>query len=250
MSDHTKPVDDGIRLAKRIAAQLGCSRAEAERYIAGGGVSVDGEMVEDPASRVLPSQEVRVKPGASAEEAPPVTILLHKPAGFNSGVGARGEPSLACLVAEKHAAQSHGQPRFLKRHLSKLTLCTPLETDASGLVIYSQDFRVVRKLVDDAAKVEQEYIVEVAGTIKEGGLALLNHGLKFSGKPIAPMKVSWQNEHRLRFALKDVKPGLIDHMCGQVGLEIVEMRRLRVGRLPLAGLAVGEWRYLLDYERF
>lgn len=242
-------MEDGIRLAKRVAAQLGCSRAEAERYIAGGGISVDGSVVEDPASRVLPSQEVRVLPGASAEEAPPVTILLHKPAGLNSGVGTRGEPALDCLSPES-LAQAYGQPRFLKRHLHKLTLTSPLETDASGLVVYTQDFRVVRKLVDDAARVEQEYIVDVAGRIREGGLALLNHGLTFNGKPIAPMKVSWQSEHRLRFALKDVRPGLIDHMCREVGLDIVEMRRIRIGRVPMAGLQAGEWRYLLDYERF
>ncbi|MGI4720331.1 MAG: RNA pseudouridine synthase [Janthinobacterium lividum] len=241
--------DDGIRLAKRVAAQLGCSRAEAERYIAGGGVSVDGKVVEDPASRVLPAQDVRVLPGASSEEAPPVTILLHKPAGFNSGVGARGAPALDCLMPEA-LAQGHGQPRFLKRHLHKLTLTNPLETDASGLVIYSQDFRVVRKLVEEGERVEQEFIVDVAGAIKEGGLALLNHGLHFNGKPIAPMKVSWQSEHRLRFALKGVKPGLIDHMCREVGLEIVEMRRIRIGRVPMAGLQAGQWRYLLDYERF
>ena len=241
--------DDAIRLAKRVAAQLGCSRAEAERYIAGGGISVDGKVVEDPASRVLPAQEVRVLPGASSEEAPPVTILLHKPAGFNSGVGARGQPALDCLVPEA-LAQGHGQPRFLKRHLHRLTLTSPLETDASGLVIFSQDFRVVRKLVEEGERVEQEFIVDVAGAIKEGGLALLNHGLHFNGKAIAPMKVSWQSEHRLRFALKGVKPGLIDHMCREVGLEIVEMRRIRIGRVPMAGLQVGQWRYLLDYERF
>ena len=241
--------DDAIRLAKRVAAQLGCSRAEAERYIAGGGISVDGQVVEDPASRVLPSQDVRLLPGASGEEAPPVTILLHKPAGFNSGVGARGEPALACLTPET-LAPGHGQPRFLKRHLTKLTLTSPLETDASGLVVYTQDFRVARKLVEEASRVEQEYIVDVSGTIQEGGLALLNHGLSFSGKPIAPMKVSWQSEHRLRFALKDVRPGLIDHMCRAVGLEIVEMRRIRIGRVPMAGLQAGQWRYLLDYERF
>lgn len=241
--------DEGIRLAKRVAAQLGCSRAEAERYIAGGGISVDGKVVEDPASRVLPAQEVRVLPGASSEEAPPVTILLHKPAGFNSGVGARGEPALDCLVPEA-LAQGHGQPRFLKRHLHRLTLTSPLETDASGLVIFSQDFRVVRKLVEEGERVEQEFIVDVAGAIREGGLALLNHGLHFNGKAIAPMKVSWQNEHRLRFALKGVRPGLIDHMCREVGLEIVEMRRIRIGRVPMAGLQVGQWRYLLDYERF
>ncbi len=243
-------MEEGIRLAKRVAAQLGCSRAEAERYIAGGGISVDGAIVEDPASRVLPSQEVRVLPGASADEAPPVTILLHKPAGFNSGVGSRGEPAVGCVTAETHEAQGHGQQRFLKRHLTKLTLTSPLETDASGLVVYTQDFRVARKLVDEADRVEQEFIVDVTGAIKEGGLALLNHGLSFNGKPIAPMKVSWQNEHRLRFALKGVKPGLIDHMCREVGLEIVDMRRIRIGRVSMAGLPIGQWRYLLDYERF
>ncbi len=241
--------DEAIRLAKRVAAQLGCSRAEAERYIASGGISVDGIVVEDPASRVLPSQDVRVLPGASNEEAPPVTILLHKPAGFNSGVGARGEPALDCLTPES-LAQSHGQPRFLKRHLAKLTLTNPLETDASGLVVFTQDFRVARKLLEEGDRVEQEFIVDVTGAIKEGGLALLNHGLNFNGKPIPPMKVSWQSEHRLRFALKGVKPGLIDHMCGQVGLEIVDMRRIRIGRVPMAGLQAGQWRYLLDYERF
>lgn len=241
--------DESIRLAKRVAAQLGCSRAEAERFIASGGISVDGKVVEDPASRVLPSQDVRVLPGASNEEAPPVTILLHKPAGFNSGVGARGEPALNCLTPES-LAQGHGQPRFLKRHLHKLTLTNPLETDASGLVVFTQDFRVARKLVEEGDRVEQEFIVDVTGAIKEGGLALLNHGLNFNGKPIPPMKVSWQSEHRLRFALKGVKPGLIDHMCGQVGLEIVDMRRIRIGRVPMAGLQAGQWRYLLDYERF
>jgi 23S rRNA pseudouridine2604 synthase len=117
-------------------------------------------------------------------------------------------------------------------------------------LIYTQDFRVARKLIDDAERVEQEYVVEVAGTIAEGGLALLNHGLKFSGKPIAPMKVSWQNETRLRFALKGVRPGQIAHMVEAVGLSVVSMKRLRIGRISMAGVPVGQWRYLHEYERF
>ncbi len=99
-------------------------------------------------------------------------------------------------------------------------------------------------------RVEQEYIVEVQGTIREGGLALLNHGLSFNGKELAPMKVSWQNETRLRFALKGVKPGQIVHMCRMVGLSIVSLKRIRIGRVPMASLPAGQWRYLHDYEKF
>ena len=241
---------EGIRLAKRVAELVPCSRAEAERYIAGAGVTVDGVVVEDPATRVQPSQSVVVLPGASAEEAPPVTILLHKPEGMNAGVGMRGANALECLSAETLVAGGHGQPRFLKRHLARLTLCTPLETDASGLLVYSQDFRVVRKLLDDGERVEHEYVVDVAGGIREGGLALLNHGLTFNGKPVNPMKVSWQSEGRLRFAAKGVRPGQLEHMCAAVGLTVTDIKRLRVGRMSMGGLPAGQWRYLTDYERF
>ncbi|MDB5792524.1 MAG: RNA-binding protein [Massilia sp.] len=243
-------LNEGIRLAKRVAELVPCSRAEAERYIAGGGVSVDGVVVEDPATRVTPIQTVAVLPGASMEEAPPVTILFHKPSGMNSGVGARGASALDCLKEETLLAGVHGAPRFLKRHLARLTLATPLETDASGLLVYTQDFRVARKLIDDGERVEHEYVVEVSGGIKEGGLALLNHGLTFSGKPIAPMKVSWQSEGRLRFAAKGMRPGQIEHMCSAVGLEVTDIKRLRVGRISMGALPAGQWRYLAEYERF
>ena len=241
---------DGIRLAKRVAELAACSRAEAERYIANGGVSVDGVVVEDPATRVLPSQGVVLLPGASMDEAPPVTILLHKPSGMNAGVGARGAPALDCLTQETLLAGVHGAPRFLKRHLARLTLATPLETDASGLLVYTQDFRIVRKLVDDGDRVEHEFVVDVSGGIREGGLALLNHGLAFNRKPINPMKVSWQSEGRLRFAAKGMRPGQIEHMCAAVGLEVTDIKRLRVGRMSMGGLPEGQWRYLAEYERF
>jgi len=227
---------DGIRLAKRLAAQLGCSRADAERYIAGGWVSIDGVMAEDPAARVAPGQQVALLPGASAEEPLPVTILLHKPAGVGTTA------ALAALGPDTLA----GKGRFLKRHLHKLVLATPLETQASGLVVFTQDWRVQRKLVEESKRIEQEYVVEVSGAILEGGLERLNAG----GRADAPLKASWQSEARLRFAGKGILPGQIERLCLGVGLTVTGLRRLRVGRLALSGLPAGEWRYLQEFERF
>ena len=242
--------DTTIRLAKRVAEMMPCSRAEADKYIAGGYVSVDGQLVEEAGARVADDQEVTLDPEATLVELAPVTILLHKPAGLNAGLDANGAPATDCLTLETLVLPDHGNQRFLKRHLVNLTLTSPLETSASGLVIYTQDFRVARKLVDEGQRVEQEFIVEVAGSIREGGLALLNHGLPFNGKELAPMKVSWQNETRLRFAVKGVKPGQLVHMCRMVGLTIVSIKRIRIGRVPMASLPVGQWRYLHQYERF
>jgi 23S rRNA pseudouridine2604 synthase len=228
---------DGIRLAKRVAAQLGCSRADAERYVAGGWVSVDGKAEEDPATRVTAEQQVALLPGATADEPLPVTILLHKPAGVGT----------TAALAALDAASLAGGGRFLKRHLHKLTLATPLETSASGLVVFTQDWRVQRKLVEDGARIEHEYVLEVAEDyISENALAKMNA----AGTPTAPVKVSRQSETRLRIAGKGIRAGRIEIMCTQAGLTFKSLRRLRVGRLALSSLPAGQWRYLGEFERF
>ncbi|MEO6920554.1 MAG: rRNA pseudouridine synthase [Collimonas sp.] len=240
-----------IRLAKQLAEQVSCSRREAEQYIEGGWVKVDGVVVEEPGLRINARQQIELLPEATLEQQDPVTILFHKPAGLNLFAETpMAELAERLIAPDKRAAGDRAELRFLKRHLSNLNLIEPLEALASGLLIFSQDWRVTRKLVDDAAKIEHEFIVEVAGDIIPDGLKLLNHGLSFNRKPLPPIKVSWQNEKRLRFALKAPPRGLLAHMCEQVGLQVMSIKRIRIGRLPMASLAVGEWRYLLGYERF
>lgn len=235
---------DSMRLAKRLAEQIACSRQEAEQYIAGGWVQVDGQLVEEAGCRVQPEQQIELLPQASLAPLTPVTILVHKPAGVEA------KSLWQHITQETLAAGDRSGLRFLKRHTTNLTLTDALETKASGLVVLTQDWLIARKLVDDAAKIEQEYIVEVAGDIAPDGLALLNHGLKFNGKELPPIKVSWQNETRLRFALKAAQPFQITHMCEKVGLTVVAQKRIRIARVPMASLPVGQWRYLLGYERF
>jgi 23S rRNA pseudouridine2604 synthase len=137
----------------------------------------------------------------------------------------------------------------LKRHLQRLTTPLPLPVNASGLLIFTQDWRVTRKLTEDIDRVEQEFVVDVSGTLIPNGLALLNHGLRFNNYAMPPIKVSWQSEQRLRFAFKVLQPTQIEPMCEAVGLKVLAMKRLRVGRIPLAKLPPGQWRYLAPDDR-
>jgi 23S rRNA pseudouridine2604 synthase len=245
-----------VRLAKHLAHMLNCSRREAEQYIEGGWVRVDGVVVEEPQHRVL-DQKVELDPDASLLELAPVTLLLNKPAGFEAGPdGATprpAKPAAQLLVAGNHAEDDRSGIRPLKKHFSALTLATPLATPASGLVVFTQDWRVARKLSEDASVMEHEVIVDVTGTISPGGLQRLNridHGFTFNGVLLPPAKVSWQNETRLRFALKGERPGQIAFMCESVGLSVQAMKRIRVGRVPMSSLRIGQWRYLQPHERF
>jgi len=72
-------------------------------------------------------------------------------------------------------------------------------------VIYTQDRSVARKLIDDASRVEQEFIVQVEGVLSEQDLKRLNQGFYHKGVLMPGAKVSWQNENNLRFALKNVQ---------------------------------------------
>lgn len=239
---------ESVRLAKHLAGLLQCSRREAVQYIEGGWVSVAGQVVEEPGHRVSPEDRVEVSPNARLEDIKPVTILLHKPAGSN----ADEDPDIVreLIRADTQASDDRAGLRFLKKHVSNLTLVTPLEPHASGLVVYSQEYSVTRKLVEASRNIEHEYVVDVAGEMAPDGLARLAHGLSWRGVPLAPIKVSWQSETRLRFALKTPPAGLIAWMCGEVGLQVSSIKRLRIGRVSMAGLPPGQWRYRLGYERF
>jgi 23S rRNA pseudouridine2604 synthase len=245
-----------VRLAKRIAELKRCSRREAEQYIQGGWVTVDGVVVEEPQFRVT-DQLVELSADASLLSPGEVTILLHKPTGFEAWAAqqtATPMPPAASLLtpARLYAGDGSGI-RPLKKHFSSAELVTPLATPASGLVVFTGDWRVARKLREDARVMEHEVIVEVSGELKPGGLERLNrvdHGFTFNGALLPPARVSWQSEARLRFALKGEHPGQIAYFCESVGLTVTAMKRLRIGRVPLSDLPAGQWRYLLAHERF
>ena len=237
------PMPEPIRLARRVVELTGCSRSEAEQYIEGGWVTVNGETVEAPQHPVT-DERVEIDPAAELGAGEPATLLLHKPAGV------AWQDAAALATPATHAADDDSGMRALKRHLHRLTPLVPLDTDASGLLVLSQDGRVSRKLTEDYAQIEQEFVVEVCGDAGPYTLSRIGHVPTYQGRGLAPCKVSWQNEVRLRFAIKNVQPGELRHRCREGGLEVVSIRRLRIGGVSLSKLPVGHWRYLPTGKRF
>ena len=234
---------DPIRLSKRLIELVGCSRREAELFIEGGWVTVDGEVIDEPQFKVG-AQTVVLDPEAKATAPEPVTILLNVPAGqdLDSAMQSIGADSLS----EEHR---YGK-RPLRGHFLRLTASDDLQPNASGLLVFTQDWKVLRKLTADAAKIEQEYVVEVEGEMIDHGLNRLNHGLTYKGRELPPVKASWQNENRLRFAMKNPQPGVIAQFCQAVGLKVVAIRRIRVGGVSIGKVPLGQWRYLSAKEKF
>ena len=228
------------RLSKHLAAQVGCSRREAELYIDGGWVQVDG-IVEQSPRVLITDQQVVVHPDAVLIAHEPVSLMLHQPA---------EQPIPQVLDAAQHWSNNPYGKTPIPAHLVRHANPAPLPAGASGLLILTQDRRFERSLKDDLHKLEQEYIVEVSNAEPAPDLARLQRGLIYRGQALPTAKVSWQNEIRLRFALKSPQDGQLVWMCEQVGLSVVSQRRIRIGAINMAKLPSEHWRYLSNKERF
>jgi 23S rRNA pseudouridine2604 synthase len=116
--------------------------------------------------------------------------------------------------------------------------------------VLTQDGRIARQLIGGESRIEKEYLVRVRGKLAPRGLELLNHGLSLDGVALRPAQVTWQNRDQLRFILQEGKKRQIRRMCELVNLEVLGLKRVRIGQVPLGNLPLGQWRYLRADERF
>lgn len=239
----------GVRISKLMAERGLCSRREADAYIERGLVFVDGERVTQLGSRAAPDVEITLATAAQTQQARLATILLHKPIGYVSGQAEDGHQPAVMLVGPQSQMAGDGQ-RFFPACLKGLAPAGRLDIDSTGLLILTQDGRVARQLIGENSEIEKEYLVRVEGQLDDQSLKLLNHGLSLDGKALRPAKVNWQNEDQLRFILKEGKKRQIRRMCELVGLRVTGLKRVRIGRVKLGDLPVGQWRYLAPDEGF
>ncbi|WNW11305.1 rRNA pseudouridine synthase [Pseudomonas sp. DTU_2021_1001937_2_SI_NGA_ILE_001] len=236
-------MSEPLRLSRRLIELTGCSRREAELYIEGGWVTVDGQVVEEPQFKVG-DQRVELSAGATASAPDPVTLIVHKPAGISL------EAALQSITPATLCRDLTPDKRVLKGHFLRQKPISTLQDNASGMVVFSQDWKTLRKLTDDRSKIEQEYVVDVRGDLVAHGLNRLNHGVTWKGTELPAVKASWQSENRLRLAMKNPQPGVIAQLCSAVGLQIVACRRIRIGAVSMGKLPEGQWRYLTAREKF
>ena len=79
---------------------------------------------------------------------------------------------------------------------------------------------------------------------------MLNYGLSIDGKKLKKASVTWLNKNQLKFILKEGKKRQIRRMCEMVGLKVIGLKRVRIGKIMLEDLPIGKWRYLSNNEFF
>jgi 23S rRNA pseudouridine2604 synthase len=240
--------DEMVRLSKLMAQRGVCSRREADAFIEQGLVSVNGVVVDRLGTKVAPDAEITLAPPAVKKQKELITILLNKPIGY---VSAQPESGYAPAIELINVANQFDKrnKRLMPEHLKGLAVAGRLDIDSQGLLIFTQDGRLAKKIIGEESRVEKEYIVRVRGSLSDDGLRSLRGGLSLDGRPLKPAQVEWVNRDQLRFVLREGRKRQIRRMCDLVGLKVVGLKRVRIGKIKLGDLPEGKWRFLGPEER-
>ena len=234
-----------------------CSRREADDFIQKGLVRVNGEIVSTLGVRVSDDAEIVLARSARNQKNKQITVLLHKPVGYVSGYTQgrdrddRRYPAAAGLVVA--ANHFRGDPLRAvpdARQRAQLAPAGRLDIDSQGLLVLTQDGRIARRLIAPDSDIEKEYLVKVRGTLSPAVLQQLQHGLVLDGRELEPAKIDKLDANLLRMVLREGRKRQIRRMCQAVSLEVVSLKRTRIGRIPLGGLPRGQWRHLRPDECF
>lgn len=220
----------GDRVAKVIARAGVCSRREAERKIAEGKVSVDGQVIDSPALNVQQNQIIVVDGKALPDKQPPRLWRFHKPKGvITSNNDPEGRPTVFDQLP-------NGTPRVIS--------VGRLDYNTEGLLLLTNDGELARFLEQPKNAMVRRYRVRVHGRVNEEELETLREGPVIDGVQYGPVEAildiqkganAWIN-----ISIKEGKNREVRRIMESLGYEVSRLIRTDYGPVQLGKLPKGE----------
>lgn len=261
-----------MRLQKFLARAGVDSRRNCETYITDGRVTVNGVCVTELGTQVDPSADVVLVDGTRVElDEAPVTLMLHKPAGYVTTMSdPQGRPCAADLIPlDRYPGLFH---------------VGRLDRDTTGLLLFSSDGELANGLIHPRKHVWKRYVALVDGDVSDEQLAKLRSGVDLGGKATLPAEAVVLEGKDAREAAAQIGTGAqasgyaqrhagkrgrraredaccyvsiricegrnrqVRKMFTAVGCEVIALHRCELGPLSLGDLPRGEWRLLTPEE--
>ncbi len=228
-----------IRLQKIIANAGIASRREAERLIDEGRVSVNGAVVRKQGTLADPKVDrIQVNGRPLPAEEKKVYLILNKPRG--------------CLTTVKDNQARPTVMDFFKDLPARVYPVGRLDFNTEGLLLFTNDGDLSKKLLAPKSNVPRTYLVKVRGVPDEKKLNRLRKGIRLDYRPTSPMKVHIQRttgkNSVLSMKLTEGKYRHIKRVCEKVGHPVVKINRTQFGNLNLTELPLGAYRFLTPRE--
>lgn len=228
---------DGIRLNKYIANSGMCSRRDADIYIAAGSVTVNGEVITEMGHKVKLTDEVKFD-GRRIKPEKPEYILLNKPKGFYvTGNVERNNRTVMDLIANASK--------------SKLDPVGKLDTQATGLMFFTNDGKMAKNLANPKSGLRQIYHVELDKELGYEDLQKIKEGVTLEDGKVNVTDVSYienKPKREVGIELRSTKNHVVQRIFKSLNYEVVKLDRVVFGGLTKKDLPRGHWRVLSKQE--
>jgi len=222
-----------MRLNRFLAAAGLGSRRHCDELIAAGRVTINGNTCTDFSAEPNPRDHVKVN-GKLVHVAPPLTIMLHKPAGF---VSTRRDPRARDTIFD-----------LLPAKFSRLFNIGRLDAQTEGLLLLTNDGDLAQRLTHPRYEIEKEYEVILDRPWDPGLTSKLLRGIFLDGQRARIAQLHSVSAVRLRVVLRQGINRQIRRMFEAVGYRVKDLIRVRIANLELGNLPRGRWRPLTKRE--
>ena len=219
-----------MRLQKILAEAGVTSRRKAEDFIVQGRVEVNGIVTDRLGSKADPEiDEIRVN-GRLVRYQKKVYIMLNKPPGY---------------ISSRSKKEGKSVMHFMKKVKQRVYPVGRLDKDSEGLIILTNDGDYALQMTHPRFEHEKEYLVELDAPLKAEYQPSIKRGPTIHGVKLAPMKILalGKNGREVRIVLKEGKKRQLRRVFGKFGYAVVSLKRVRIGRLTLGDLKLGQWKY-------
>ncbi|WP_424495196.1 pseudouridine synthase [Salinimicrobium sp. GXAS 041] len=234
---NAKDNKEGIRLNKYVANAGICSRRDADIYISAGNVTVNGEVVTEMGHKVKLTDEVKFD-GRKINPEKPEYVLLNKPKGFYvTGSVEKKNRTVMDLIANASKA--------------KLDPVGRLDTQATGLMFFTNDGAMAKNLANPKNGIRQIYHIELDKDLSFDDLQKIKEGVTLEDGKVNVTDVSYvenKPKREVGIELRSTRNHVVQRIFKSLNYEVVKLDRVVFGGLTKKDLPRGHWRVLSKQE--
>lgn len=223
--------ENSVSLNKYISSTGICSRREADKLIAEGRVTLNGNPTK-LGNRVGEGDVVKIDGKPIKSKPKTLYIAFNKPVGIVCTTDLKERKNIISYI----------------NHPKRLFPIGRLDKPSQGLIFLTNDGDIVNKILRAGNNHEKEYIVSVKRNITANFIEKMGNGIPILGTVTKKCKVSQVNDNQFKIILTQGLNRQIRRMCEYLGYEVTKLQRTRIMNVELGELKSGKWRELTHKE--
>ncbi|MDP4143987.1 MAG: pseudouridine synthase [Bacillota bacterium] len=226
------------RLQKYMARCGVASRRKCEELISSGAVAINNIIVKELGTKIDSDADVVTVSGKKIEpEKEKVYIALNKPEGYVSTVkDEKNRPTIIDIIKVKERVYPIGR----------------LDYDTSGLILLTNDGNIYNRIIHPRNNIDKAYIAIIEGYPSPEEIEHFQNGVNLDGYITAPSKfkiiAQGSKKTRVEITIHEGKNRQVRRMCSAINHEVINLQRIRIGKIKLENLPKGKWRFLTEEE--